>query len=266
MLKTNIFHLGLKPKDCNNAVLAILPGDPSRVEKIALLMNNPKYLSKQREFTIWSAMLNENPVIICSTGIGGPSTSIVVEELSQLGIRTFLRIGTAGAIQSYINVGSVLIINAAVRWDGASQHFAPLEFPAVADLSCSLALVEAAKSIKIKAYYGINVSSDTFYPGQERLNTYSGRIIKTLQGSMQEWKNMGVLSYEMESATLLTMCASQGLKAGVVVGVIVNRSHNECPNSVSVYNAENSAINVGIKAADILLTKNAHVLDNINNI
>lgn len=255
------FHLGLTSKDCSDVMLAILPGDPERVKKIALLMDNPKYLSSNREFSIWSAELNKQSVIICSTGIGGPSTSIVVEELSQIGIRTFLRIGTAGAIQSYIQVGDLLVINAAVRCDGASKHFAPLEFPAVADLSCSMALIEAAKLMSMKTYCGISVSSDTFYPGQERLNTYSGRIVRNLRGTMTEWKNMGVLSYEMESATLLTMCASQGLKAGVIVGVVVNRVDEDIPNSISVYNAEQSAIRVGICAARILLTKNRYITE-----
>lgn len=248
------FHLGLRAQDCNNATLAILPGDPDRVKKIALLMDNPKYIISRREFTIWYAEINQNSVIICSTGIGGSSTSIVVEELSQLGIHIFLRIGTAGAIQSYIKVGNLLVINAAVRCDGASQHFAPLGFPAVADLSCSTALIKAAELIKIKTYCGISVSSDTFYPGQERLNTFSGYVMRRLKGSMEEWRRMGVLSYEMESSTLLTMCASQGLKAGVVVGVVVNRINEDIPSLSAVSNAENVAIRVGVKAASILLT------------
>lgn len=252
----NTFHLGLKFKECGNANLAILPGDPNRVKKIALLTDNPKYLSNNREFTIWSGEINKKPVIICSTGIGGPSTSIAVEELSQLGIRTFLRIGTAGSIQSHIQVGDLLVINAAVRCDGASRHYAPLEFPAVSNLSCSVALLKAAKSIGITTYCGISVSSDTFYPGQERLNTYSGHVISSLRGSMQEWEKMGVIGYEMESSTLFTMCASQGLKAGVIAGIVVNRIHQDMPNSMSIYNAENAAITVGIEAARILLTEN----------
>lgn len=250
----DVFHLDLKIKNCKNATLAILPGDPGRVQKIALLMNNPQYLYSCREFTVWSAELNEdNKVIICSTGIGGPSTAIVVEELSQLGIRTFLRVGTAGAIQSYIKVGDVLVITAAVRCDGTSQHYAPLEFPAVADLSCSLALIKAAESIGSKVYCGISVSSDTFYPGQERWNTYSGRIIRKLRGSMEEWKNMGVLSYEMESSTLLTMCSSQGLRAGVIVGVVVNRIHKEIPDLDAVNKTENIVIKSVVEGARILL-------------
>ncbi|MFH7174128.1 uridine phosphorylase, partial [Klebsiella pneumoniae] len=107
----------------------------------------PVKLASHREFTTWRAELDGKPVIVCSTGIGGPSTSIAVEELAQLGIRTFLRIGTTGAIQPHINVGDVLVTTASVRLDGASLHFAPLEFPAVADFECTTALVEAAKSI-----------------------------------------------------------------------------------------------------------------------
>ncbi|WHL25086.1 MAG: uridine phosphorylase [Candidatus Blochmannia vicinus] len=252
---TNVFHLGLKTSDLQGATLAILPGDPNRVKKIASLMNNPKYISSSREFTTWSASINENTIIICSTGIGGPSTSIVVEELSQLGIRIFLRVGTAGAIQKYIKIGDVLIVTAAVRCDGASQHFAPLEFPATADLSCSVALIKAAKKIGIKSHYGLTVSSDTFYPGQERKDTYSGRIIKKLRGSMEEWQNMGVMSYEMESATLLTMCLTQGLRAGVITGIIINRTQQETPNIIGIRNAEYMAIKVAIEGARILLNK-----------
>lgn len=252
----NTFHLGLKFKDCRNITLAILPGDPARVKKIALLLDNPQYISSCREFVIWSAELDSNRIIICSTGIGGSSTSIVVEELSQLGIRTFLRIGTAGSIQSYVEVGNVLVITAAVRCDGASQHYAPLEFPASADVLCSIALMQAADAIGVKMHFGVSVSSDTFYPGQERLNTYSGRIIKSLRGSMEEWRSMGVIGYEMESATLLTMCLSQGLKAGSVVGIVVNRIRKEIPNFSSIQFAEDSAIKVGIAGARILLKNN----------
>ena len=103
-------------------------------------------------------------MIVCSTGIGGPSTSIAVEELAQLGIRTFLRIGTTGAIQPHINVGDVLVTTASVRLDGASLHFAPMEFPAVADFECTTALVEAAKSVGATTHV-VTASSDTFYPG-----------------------------------------------------------------------------------------------------
>ena len=122
MSKSDVFHLGLTKNDLQGATLAIVPGDPERVEKIAALMDKPVKLAAHREFTTWRAELDGKAVIVCSTGIGGPSTSIAVEELAQLGIRTFLRIGTTGAIQPHINVGDVLVTTASVRLDGASLH------------------------------------------------------------------------------------------------------------------------------------------------
>ena len=115
MSKSDVFHLGLTKNDLQGATLAIVPGDPERVEKIAALMDKPVKLASHREFTTWRAELDGKAVIVCSTGIGGPSTSIAVEELAQLGIRTFLRIGTTGAIQPHINVGDVLVTTASVR-------------------------------------------------------------------------------------------------------------------------------------------------------
>ncbi len=197
MSKSDVFHLGLTKNDLQGATLAIVPGDPDRVEKIAALMDKPVKLASHREFTTWRAELDGKPVIVCSTGIGGPSTSIAVEELAQLGIRTFLRIGTTGAIQPHINVGDVLVTTASVRLDGASLHFAPLEFPAVADFECT--------------------------------------------------------NYEMESATLLTMCASQGLRAGMVAGVIVNRTQQEIPNAETMKQTESHAVKIVVEAARRLL-------------
>ncbi|CAK9886399.1 MAG: Uridine phosphorylase [Candidatus Erwinia impunctatus] len=210
-------------------------------------------LASHREFTSWRAFIHGQPVIICSTGIGGPSTSIAVEELAQLGIRTFLRVGTTGAIQPTIEVGDVLVTTGAVRLDGASLHFAPLAFPAVADFACTTALVDAAKSVGIVPHIGITASSDTFYPGQERYDTYSGRVVSSLQGSLQEWQQMGVLNYEMESATLFTQCASQGLRAGMIAGVIVNRTQQEIPDAQTMAQTETRAVEIVVKAAGLLL-------------
>ncbi len=120
--------------DLNGATLAIIPGDPARVQKIAELMDNPVFLASHREYTVYRAELDGQSVVVCSTGIGGPSTSIAVEELAQLGVRTFLRVGTTGAIQPHVNVGDMIVTTGSVRLDGASLHFAPMEFPAVPDL------------------------------------------------------------------------------------------------------------------------------------
>lgn len=254
MEQSDVFHLGLTFSDLAGATLAIVPGDPRRVEKIARLMANPVHLATHREFTTWRAELAGKAVVVCSTGIGGPSTSIAMEELSQLGIRTFLRVGTTGAIQNAINVGDVLVTTAAVRLDGASLHFAPLAFPAVADFACTTALVQAAKKSGARLHVGVTASSDTFYPGQERYDTYSGRVVRQFKGSMQEWQGMGVMNYEMESATLLTMCATQGLRAGMVAGVIVNRLQQETPDVAALQQTESNAVAIVVEAARLLLT------------
>lgn len=254
MSDSEVFHLGLTRAALNGAQLAIVPGDPERVERIAELMDNPKKLASLREFTTWRGELEGQSVVICSTGIGGPSTSIAVEELAQLGIRTFLRVGTTGAIQPHINVGDVIITTGSVRLDGASGHFAPLNYPAVADFQCTKALVDAAEQSGLTCWTGITASSDTFYPGQERYDTFIRRVRKELQGSMKEWQSMGVLNYEMESATLLTMCATMGLRAGCVAGVIVNRTCNETPNTDQLASVEPNAINTVVRAARLLLS------------
>lgn len=254
MSESDVFHLGLTKQSLQGATLAIVPGDPARVEKIAREMDNPVFLAAHREFTTWRATLTGQPMVICSTGIGGPSTSIAVEELAQLGVRTFLRVGTTGAIQPDMKVGDVLVTTAAVRLDGASLHFAPLEYPAVADFACTAALVDAAQASGFPLHIGVTASSDTFYPGQERYDTYSGRIVRRFQGSVQEWQSMGVLNYEMESATLLTMCSSQGLRAGMVAGVIVNRTQQEMPDVATMKLAETAAVTVVLDAARRLLS------------
>ncbi|MEA1062623.1 uridine phosphorylase [Erwinia sp. HR93] len=253
MSATDVFHLGLTQGDLQGATLAIVPGDPQRVEKIAALMDNPVLLASHREFTTWRAQIDGKSIIVCSTGIGGPSTSIAVEELAQLGIRTFLRVGTTGAIQPNISVGDVLVTTASVRLDGASLHFAPLEYPAVADFTCTTALVEAARAAGAVTHIGVTASSDTFYPGQERYDTFSGRVERRFKGSMAEWQAMGVMNYEMESATLLTMCASQGLRAGMIAGVIVNRTQQEIPDAQLMKQTEGHAINIVVEAARRLL-------------
>jgi uridine phosphorylase len=227
---SDVFHLSLTREMLQGATVAIVPGDPARVEPTARAMDRCEFLASNREFTTWLGWLREHPIVVCSTGIGGPSVSICVEELAQLGVRTFLRLGTTGAIQPDIELGDMVVTTGAVRLDGASLHFAPLEYPAVADFECTTALVEAARASGVGLHIGVTVSSDTFYPGQERYDTFSGRVPMHLQGSLERWRRMGALNFEMESATLFTMCATQGLRAGCLSGVIVNRTRAETPD------------------------------------
>ncbi len=244
-----MFHLGLTHELVAGARLAILPGDPGRVAKIASHLDDPVPLASNREFTSYRGTLAGAGVVVCSTGIGGPSTSIAVEELAQLGIRTFLRVGTTGAIQPDIDVADVIVTTGSVRLDGASRHFAPLEYPAVANFDCTRALIEAGEARGHRVHVGITAASDTFYPGQERYDTVSGFVPAHLRGSMAEWQALHVLNYEMESATLFTMCSANGWRAGMVAGVLVNRTTQEIPDP-SVHDAvETAAVAVVVDAA-----------------
>jgi uridine phosphorylase len=250
---SDVFHLGLTREMLRDATLAILPGDPGRVAKIAGRLDDPTPLASHREFNSYLGWNEGKPLVVCSTGIGGPSTSIAVEELAQLGVRTFLRVGTTGAIQPHIKVGDVIVTTGAVRLDGASLHFAPLEYPAVAHHDCTTALVTAARQAGFEPHIGITASSDTFYPGQERYDTASGYVRRAFQGSADEWRALHVLNYEMESATLFTMCAANGWRAGCVSGVLVNRTKQEIPDETMTASVEPAAISVVVAAAALLL-------------
>lgn len=249
------FHLGVDKIALEGATLAILPGDPDRVEKIVAHLDSPRHLARHREFNLCLAKVSGKSVAVCSTGIGGPSTSIAVEELAQLGITTFLRVGTTGAIQPSISVGDVIITSASVRLDGASLHFAPVEFPAVANYGLMKVLEQASDQLGLVSHTGVTASSDTFYPGQERYDTFTGRVCRRFRGSMKEWQDMGVLNFEMESATLLTMCASSGLKSACIAGVILNRAHAEIPATEVIRSTELNSIRVVVEASKKLLSK-----------
>lgn len=247
------FHLGLTKKDLDGATLAIIPGDPARVEKIAQFLDSPKKLKQVREFHSYKGKIDNHTVIVCSTGIGGPSTSICVEELACLGIKDFIRIGTTGAIQKNINVGDAIITSAAVRLDATSDHFAPIEYPAVANFDIIKSLQESANEIGLTSHIGVTASSASFYPGQERYDTFSGYVTQKFQGSMKEWQALKVLNYEMESATLYTVCATLGLRAGCVAGVIINRTKAERVEDSVIHQTEEKVIKIGISTARKIL-------------
>ncbi len=246
---SDVFHLDLTREQLQGATVAILPGDPGRVATIAARFDRSVALASNREFTSALAFADDIPVVVCSTGIGGPSTSIAVEELAQLGVRTFLRVGTTGAIQDDIAVGDVIVTTGSVRLDGASLHFAPVEYPAVAHHDCTTALVTAADDLDVTCHVGITASSDTFYPGQERYDTVSGYVNRRFAGSRAEWQALHVLNYEMEGATLMTMCATNGWRAGMVAGVLVQRNQQEIPDEAVHSRVEDAAVSVVVRAA-----------------
>lgn len=251
-----VYHLKLSKRSIQGAKIAFLPGDPARVPVIASAVNEAEASETawNREFRTWTARLGERPIVVTSTGIGGPSTSIAVEELAMLGVKTFIRVGTTGALQPYVKAGDVVITTASVRMDGTSEHYAPLSYPAVSDYAVLNALVVAASSLRVRYHAGITASSATFYPGQERLDTFSQYIIRSLAGSKEEWSHLGVLNYEMESATLFTMCNTMGLKAGCITGVISERTKKEKVIEKIIAKAENTAISVAVEAVKRLLS------------
>lgn len=251
---SDVFHLGLTRDQLQGATVAILPGDPGRVPKIASLLDDPSALASNREFNSWIGFSDGSAIVVCSTGIGGPSTSIAVEELAQLGVRTFLRVGTTGAIQPDIAVADVIVTTGSVRLDGASGHFAPYEYPAVAHYDCVHALAESAREMGLQVHLGVTVASDTFYPGQERYDTVSGYVRRSLQGSRDEWAALHVLNYEMESATLFTQCAVNGWRAGMVAGVLVNRTQQEIPSPEVHDQVEANAVAAVVAAARRLVS------------
>jgi uridine phosphorylase len=254
----DVFHLGLTKDQLQGARIALLPGDPGRVPRIAeALPGERAELAWQREFHTWLVRGPGGTVLVTSTGIGGPSTAIAVEELARLGVDTFIRVGTTGAIQPYIAVGDVVITTGAVRLDGASTHYAPLAYPAVADHAVTHALIQSARAAGVPFHAGITASSDTFYPGQERYDTFSGYVIRRFQGSAEEWRRLHVLNYEMESATLFVVAAALGLRAGCVAGVLVNRTLAERVDERAARPAERNAIAVAVGAVARLLPEQA---------
>jgi len=226
---SELYHLGLTEESIRGAATALMPGDPARAGKIADEIarargGRAEEIASRREFkTFIATSAKSPPFIVTSTGIGGPSVSIAVEELARIGIRTFIRVGTTGAIQEYLKNGDCIITTGAVRLDGASRHYAPIEYPAVASLGVTNALVRGAEEAGVPYHTGISASSDTFYQGEEKSGAFRKYTIRAIRGSTEEWRELHVLNYEMESATLLTMTASMGLEGGCITGVI-NRS------------------------------------------
>ncbi len=230
-----LYHVGLSRKMLQGAEYALLPGDPGRVEALAKAIGPAKFLNAHREYTSWLADAENKKVLVCSTGMGGPSVAIGMEELARLGVKNFIRVGTTGSIQEHVNLGDVIINNAAVRLEGTSTHYAPINFPAVADLKLTNALAYSAEEMDIPHHVGISVSSDTFWPGQERYDSFTGYVCNNLRGTLKEWQQLGALNYEMETAALFVVAQAFGLKAASICGVIAKRTQSESVAPPEVY-------------------------------
>lgn len=212
------FHIpaerGLVGKYC------ILPGAPERCEAIARFLDAPVFVGANREFTIWNGTIDGETVTVCSTGIGGPSTAIAVEELADCGAQVLLRIGTCGGINTDVQSGDVVVASGAVRQDGTSHEYAPPEFPAVPDAEVLFALSDAARASGKRFHVGVVQSKDSFY-GQHSPDRQP--VASALLEKWEAWKRLGVLASEMEASTLFTVGASRRLKTGAVFHVIWNQ-------------------------------------------
>lgn len=231
-----LYHVGFCKNDLCGAKIAILPGDPGRVEPLASQIGSNKiFITSHREYTSYLTFIEQRPILVCSTGMGGPSVAICLEELARMGITHVIRVGTTGTIQDNINLGEVIINKAAVRLDGTSHHYAPASFPAVASFTLTKALEQAGLSLKIPHHVGISISSDTFWPGQERYDSFTGYVLRDFQGSMHEWQKLGAMNYEMETSALFVTAQSLGIKAGAVCGVVAKRTQSESIAPKHVY-------------------------------
>jgi len=247
------YHIELSRNLIEGAKVAIIPGAPERAALIASKLYEPKKIASHRGLDSWLGKLGDHKILVTNTGMGGPTTEIVVQELARVGIESFLRIGTTGAIQSHIDVGSLVISEAAIRIDGTSDHYAPPCYPAAANIEMVWALRQAAKTTGIDTHSGITVSSATFYPGQERYDSASGYVHKGFQGSVEEWQALGALNFEMESGTLFTMCRTMGLNAGCICAVVANRMTSEAPVREEILKAEEAATTVGLEDLKVYL-------------
>ena len=216
--KQKQYHINVAEGDIGK--YCILPGDPGRCEKIAKFFDEPYHVSTNREYNIWNGKLCGETVTVCSTGIGGPSTAIAVEELAACGATTFIRIGTCGGISLDVRAGDVVVATGAVRQDGTSHEYAPPEFPAVATADVLFALIKAAKDEGYRYHAGVVQSKDSFY-GQH--SPARMPIASALAEKWEAWKRLGVLASEMEASTLFTVGATLGLRTGAVFMCVWNQ-------------------------------------------
>ena len=216
------FHIHCVPGDVGRYV--ILPGDPGRCEAIAALFDGAEHVAQNREFNIYTGTLFGEKVSVCSTGIGGPSAAIAMEELHNVGADTFLRVGTCGGIKLDVRSGDVVVATGAIRFEHTSREYAPLEYPAVANLDVTLALRDAALAMGKTTHVGVVQCKDSFY-GQH--SPGKSPVYYELEQKWESWKRLGVLASEMESSTLFVVANALGCRCGACFHVIWNQEREK---------------------------------------
>lgn len=233
-------HIRCVPGDVARYVL--LPGDPARAERIAEQFDDARLVAQNREYTIYTGTTGGVGVSVCSTGIGGPSSAIAMEELINVGAEVFIRVGSSGGRQPHIPIGSPVIVTAAYRGEGTSAAYLPPEFPAVADLDVSNALIQAAKESGEDCYWGVGYSRDAFYVRDPELN--------------ERLKNAGIVAAEMEASLMFIVGAVRGVKVGCVVATDSNIWLPEQPTLAEkealYFEGEHKVIAIALRAVQLL--------------
>ena len=242
------YHTGIGPGDIGKYV--IMPGDPKRCEKIASHFDDARLVADVREYVTYTGTLDGVKVSVTSTGIGGPSAAIAIEELSKSGADTFLRVGTCGGMQLDVEGGDIIIASGAVRMEGTSSEYAPIEYPAVANVEVMNAMISGAKKLGAKYHVGVVQCKDSFF-GQHEPEVMP--VSYQLENKWEAWLRMGCLGSEMESAALFSAGSFLKVRVGSVLLVVANqeRAKKGLPNA-QVHDTE-IAISTAVEAIRTLI-------------
>ena len=237
------FHIRCKEGDVGKYCL--LPGDPGRCEAIAAYFDDPVHVGMNREYNIYTGYLLGEKVSVCSTGIGGPSAAIAMEELAAIGADTFIRVGTCGGIDLNVLPGDVVVATGAIRFEHTSLEYAPLEFPAVSDFEIAMALKAAARDLGYRVHTGVVQCKDSFY-GQHAPE--KSPVYYELLQKWESWKRLGVKASEMESAALFVVAAALGVRCGSCFHAVWNQEREKLGMVMPMTEDTSGAIRVGIEA------------------
>ena len=242
------FHIRCQEGDVGRYVL--LPGDPGRCEAIAQHFDNPVHIGMNREYNIWTGTLLGEKVSVCSTGIGGPSASIAIEELHMCGADTFLRTGTCGGIDLDVLPGDVVIATGAVRYEHTSWEYAPVEYPAVPDFEATLALKQAGEELGLRIHTGVVQCKDSFY-GQHCPE--NSPVSYDLLNRWEAYKRLGVKASEMESAALFVVAAARKVRCAACFHAVWNQEREKAGLFMPMTEDTSMAIKVGVEAIKKLI-------------
>ncbi len=242
------FHIHCVKGDVGRYVF--LPGDPGRCQSIAAYFDDPVHIGMNREYNIYTGTLLGEKVSVCSTGIGGPSAAIAMEELAAIGADTFIRVGTCGGIDLNVQPGDVVVATGAVRFEHTSLEYAPMEFPAVADFDVTAALKGASEDMGYRTHTGVVQCKDSFY-GQHAPER--SPVFYELQNKWEAWKRLGVKASEMESAALFVVAAALGVRCGSCFHAVWNQEREKLGMHMPMTEDTSGAIRVGIEAMKRLI-------------